>query len=164
MSREIIYPIKIDCAPYANCQEPLRLLGGHPPPSLAWLNNNDDISQIQLSNYTSIVQRAHSSTRGGLLIYIHETHTYKVLDNHFKFDTWEYQTVKISGSGTNKDFIIINIYRPPNDIQLNYKMFIDEFTILLSCFDKINSEIIITGVDIPISNWDERITLCVRGL
>ena len=27
----------------------------------------------------------------------------------------------------------------------NYKTFIDEFTILLSCFDKINSEIIITG-------------------
>ena len=54
-----------------------------------WLNNNDDITQIQLGNYTSIVQGAHSSTRVGLLIYIHVTHTYKVLDNHFKFDTWE---------------------------------------------------------------------------
>ena len=110
-----------------------------------WLNNNDDISQIQLSNYTFIIQRAHSSTRGGLLIYIHETHTYKVWDNHFKFDTWEYQTVKISGGGTNKDIIIINIYKPPNDIKQHYKTFIDGFTILLSCFDKINSEIIITG-------------------
>ena len=110
-----------------------------------WLNNNDDITQIQLGNYTSTVQGAHSSTRGGLLMYKHEPHTYKVLDNHFKFDTWEYQTVKITGGGTNKDIIIINIYRPPNDIQQNYKTFIDEFAKLLSCFDKSNSEIIITG-------------------
>ena len=78
-------------------------------------------------------------------MYVHETHTYKVLDNHFKFDTWEYQTVKITGGGTNKDIIIINIYRPPNDIQQHYKTFIDEFAKLLSCFDKSNSEIIITG-------------------
>ena len=110
-----------------------------------WLNNNDDITQIQLGNYTSIVQGALSSTIEGLLMYIHETHTYKVLDNLFKFDTWEYQTVKITGGGTNKDIIIINIYRPPNDIQHNYKTFIDEFAKLLSCFDKSNSEIIITG-------------------
>ena len=60
-----------------------------------WLKNNDDITQIQLGNYTSIVQGALSSTRGGLLMYIHETHTYKVLDNHFKFDTWEYQLVVV---------------------------------------------------------------------
>ena len=80
-----------------------------------WLKNNDDITQIQLGHNTSIVQGALSSTIGGLLMYIHETHTYKVLDNHFKFDTWEYQTVKITGGGTNKDIIIIKIYRPPND-------------------------------------------------
>ena len=90
-----------------------------------WLNNNDDISQIQLSKYTSTVQRAHSSTRGGLLIDIHGTHTYKFVDNHFKFDTWEYQTVEISGGGANKYIIIINIYRPPNDIQQHYNTFIE---------------------------------------
>ena len=73
-----------------------------------------------------------------------EEQYYKALVD-FNCWEWEYQTVKISGGSTNKDIIIINIYRPPNDIQLNYKMFIDEFTILLSCFDKINSEIIITG-------------------
>ena len=110
-----------------------------------WIKHNDDITQIQSGNYTSIVQGALSNTRGGLPMYIHETHTYKVLDNHFKFDTWEYQTVKITGGGTNKDIIIINIYRPPNDIQQHYKTFIDEFAKLLSCFDKSNSEIIITG-------------------
>ena len=40
---------------------------------------------------------------------------------------------------------VINIYRPPNDIQQNYRQFIDEFSILLSSFKKCNSEIIITG-------------------
>ena len=30
-------------------------------------------------------------------------------------------------------------------VQQTYKTFLDEFAILLSCFDKINSEIIITG-------------------
>ena len=33
--------------------------------------------------------------------------------------------------GTNKDIIIINIYRPPNDIQQHYKTFIDEFAKLI---------------------------------
>ena len=73
------------------------------------------------------------------------TYTY----TNFKFDTLEYQTVKITGGGTNKDIIIINIYRSPNAIQQNYKTFIDEFAILLSCFDTIN----ITGdlkIDIKI--------------
>ena len=42
-------------------------------------------------------------------MYIHDTNTYEVLDNLFKFDSWEYQTVKITGGGTNKDIIIIKI-------------------------------------------------------
>ena len=41
--------------------------------------------------------------------------------------------------------MVINIYRPPNDIQQNYRQFINEFSILLSSFEKCNSEIIITG-------------------
>ena len=41
--------------------------------------------------------------------------------------------------------MVINIYRPPNDIQQNYRQFINEFSILLSSFEKRNSEIIITG-------------------
>ena len=39
-----------------------------------------------------------------------------------------------------------NIYRSPRDLNVNYKQFIDEFSLLLlSTFDQNNSEVIITG-------------------
>ena len=37
-----------------------------------------------------------------------------------------------------------NIYRPPRDLNVNYKQFIDELSFLLSTFDKNNNEVIIT--------------------
>ena len=78
-------------------------------------------------------------------MYIHKTQTFTVLNNQHRFDTWEYQTVKLAGDCLKKCIIVINVYRPPNDLLLNYRQFINEFTILLSSFDKVNSEIIITG-------------------
>ena len=38
-----------------------------------------------------------------------------------------------------------NIYRPPRDLNVNYKQFIDEFSLLLSTFDQNNLEVIIAG-------------------
>ena len=39
-----------------------------------------------------------------------------------------------------------NIYRPPRDLNVNYKQFIDEFSLLLLLtFDQNNSEVIIAG-------------------
>ena len=38
-----------------------------------------------------------------------------------------------------------NIYRPPRDLNVNYKQFIDEFSLLLSTFDQNNSKVIIAG-------------------
>ena len=78
-------------------------------------------------------------------MYIHHTQQFTVLNNQYKCDSWEYQKIKITNEGLTKYIIVINIYRPPNDLQQSYRQFIDEFAILLSTFDKVNSEIVITG-------------------
>ena len=109
------------------------------------LQDNDDVSQIQLENYYCITQGRHCSAKGGLLTYVHQTQHFTVINNEHEYNSWEYQIVKLTNDGETKDIMVINIYRPPNDIQQNYRQFIDEFSILISSFEKCNSEIIITG-------------------
>ena len=110
----------------------------------SWLKDNDDVSQIQLENYYCITQGRHCSAKGGLLTYVHQTQHFTVINNEHEYNSWEYQIVKLTNDGETTDIMVINIYRPPNDIQQNYRQFIDEFSILLSAFEKCNSEIIIT--------------------
>ena len=91
----------------------------------SWLKDNDDVSQIQLENYYCITQGRHCSAKGGLLTYVHQTQHFTVINNEHEYNSWEYQIVKLTNDGETKDIMVINIYRPPNDIQQNYRQFID---------------------------------------
>ena len=51
----------------------------------------------------------------------------------------------VKGGDLTKSIILVNIYRPPNELVAYSRQLIDEFNALLSTFDKINSEIIFTG-------------------
>ena len=54
--------------------------------------------------------------------------------------------------------IVCNIYRPPRDLKVNYKQFIEEFSLLLSQLDCKNSEVIIArgfGVNLLNINYKE---------
>ena len=49
------------------------------------------------------------------------------------------------GGGLSKQLIIGNIYRPPKDINENYKQFTHELSQVLSHFEELNADTIIAG-------------------
>ena len=62
-----------------------------------------------------------------------------------QYDNWEGKFIKVIGGRLSKDIIIGNIYRPPRDLNENYKLFLSEFTPIISSFDRTNSDVIIAG-------------------
>ena len=53
--------------------------------------------------------------------------------------------IKIYGMLHNRNIILGNIYRPPNDINENYKTFFDELIRILAILNKSKHEVIIAG-------------------
>ena len=45
----------------------------------SWLSQDDDISMYQLDGYTCIYERRKCSSKGGLVIYLHENFTYSTV-------------------------------------------------------------------------------------
>ena len=54
-------------------------------------------------------------------------------------------TFKCMGGGLSKQLIIGNIYRPPKDLNENYKQFTHELSQVLSHFEELNADTIIAG-------------------
>ena len=46
---------------------------------------------------------------------------------------------------SDKKLILGNIYRPPRDLHANYELFIEEFSLVLQCFEKSNYQVLIAG-------------------
>ena len=78
-------------------------------------------------------------------IYINETFKYKPFQNTHTFETWEGQYIQVHGGGLSKQLIIGNIYRPPKDLNENYKQFTHELSQILSHFEELNADTIIAG-------------------
>ena len=55
---------------------------------------------LSQSDYTCISQGRMSSTRGGLMIYLHNSYSYSNLLIYEKSDIWEGQFIKVSGGNT----------------------------------------------------------------
>ena len=111
----------------------------------SWLSDDADLSQLQLTDYKIVMQGKQSSTKGGLIMYIHNSYQVDTIKNKHTYNNWEYHAVRVKGGDLTKSIILVNIYRPPNELVAYTRQFIDEFNALLSTFDKINSEIILTG-------------------
>ena len=63
-----------------------------------------------------------------------------------KSNIWEGQFIEIFvDSMRPKKIILGNIYRPPRDINENYRQFIDEFTTVLAKLERSHSDVIIAG-------------------
>ena len=62
-----------------------------------------------------------------------------------QYDNWEGQFIKVTGGELSKYIIIGNNYRPPKNLNENYKQFLPEFTPIISSFDISNSDVIIAG-------------------
>ena len=111
----------------------------------SWLSTDDDISPFQLDGYTCISQGKTCSNKGGLIIYLNETFKYKPLQNTHRYETWEGQYIQVHGGGLSKKIIIGNIYRPPKDLNENYKNFTYELSQVLSHFEALNADTIIAS-------------------
>ena len=69
-----------------------------------------------------------------------------MLDMSLKSNIWEGQFIEIYGdSMCAKKIILGNIYRPPRDINENYRQFIDEFSTVLAKLERSHSDVIIAG-------------------
>ena len=110
----------------------------------SWLNENDDISQIELENYTCVKQGKSSSTKGGLVMYINNNFNFKINKLSIRNHNWEAQVITLSGGGLSREILICNVYRPPKDLNADYRLFIDEFAKLLDEIGNKN-EVIISG-------------------
>ena len=74
-------------------------------------------------------------------MYIHKNFKYKLIKCDVSQEDWKGQFVEISGGGLTKSVIIGNIYRPPRDLNVDYRQFTDEFVTLLILFDSSNNEV-----------------------
>ncbi len=71
--------------------------------------------QFQLENYTLIPQgkpKHPCSTKGGLIIYVHDKFKNKELLKLYTYSNWEGHLVQISPGGLQKQVHLCNIYRP----------------------------------------------------
>ena len=100
---------------------------------------------LQLEGYQCIKRGKTCSNKGGLVMYLSKTFSYKVILSLNQDDNWEGQFIKVIGGGLAKDIIIGNIYRLPRNLNENYKQFLSEFTPIISSFDRTNSDVIIAG-------------------
>ena len=110
----------------------------------SWLKDADDTSLIDLDDYTCISQGRSSSTKGGLAMYVNNQFSFKIIKLSICNTNWEAQVIKLYGGGLNKEILIYNVYRPPTDLNADYRQFIDEFSNFIDSIGQ-KKEVIITG-------------------
>ncbi len=93
-----------------------------------------------------ISQGRSSSTKGGLIIYLHETFDYDYKLELNKYKSWEGQIIQIKkGENLNKPLNIADIYRPPNVLIDSYNKLIREILPILEQLENNKNEVIIAG-------------------
>ena len=112
----------------------------------SWLSEGDDTSQIQLEDYECIPQGKSCSSKGGLIIYLHENFTHEPKLRLIQYATWEGQVIQVEkGDTLTKPIVIGNIYRPPKENLVYYDEFIKEFSTILGKYESNSYEVIFTG-------------------
>ena len=103
------------------------------------------MSLLQIDGYTLILKGKTCCAHGGLLIYLQESYEYKNVITESESDIWEGQFISVTNPQTNLKLTLGNIYRPPRDLNENYKQFTDEFTVTLAKLHKSKGDVVITG-------------------
>ena len=79
------------------------------------------------------------------MIYVDDQYKSKVTFNLNTYEHWEGLIIKVQGNSLSKTFTIGNRYRSPRTRNEDLKVFIDEFTPIISRLDNCNNDIIIAG-------------------
>ena len=111
----------------------------------SWLSDLSDLSLLHVEGYQVIAMAKHCCAHSGLVIYLSNKYQHEVLNIHEQSNLWDGQFIKIYGMLQNRNIILGNIYRPPNDINENYKTFFDELIRILAILNKSKHEVIIAG-------------------
>ena len=96
-----------------------------------WLSDQDDVSLLQLEGYTLISKGKSCSAHGGVAIYLHNRFKYSVI-SFPQSNVWDGLAIKVNedisrtGTITQKNIILGNIYRPPRQNVENIKTFSKE--------------------------------------
>ena len=112
-----------------------------------WLDENADLSLLQLENYTCISKGKQCSAHGGLIIYLHKKFDYTLKHIPNNSDIWEGLFIDISSNNNDKFITLANIYKPPkqNNNNSNIETFINEFAPFIQQLGNSRSNSIIAG-------------------
>ena len=113
-----------------------------------WLDSTSDASFVQIPGYNCISQGKYCSGHGGLITYVKEDFSYKILDNlHEKSQIWEGLFIEIDTQANEPNLIIGNIYKPPKNQKTveNTRIFTTEFGQVLEKLESTKGNIIIAG-------------------
>ena len=110
-----------------------------------WFDDISDTSRFNLEGYNLISQGKHCSEKGGLLIYLRNSLSHKVLKLSEKSNIWEGQFIEINNNKMPQKIVIGNLYRPPRDLNANYETFTKELEPVLSNLQRQNNEVVIAG-------------------
>ena len=106
----------------------------------SWLADNFDYSMFNLRNYSMIKQGKLCSEHGGLIIYVHDRYDISApLTLIDSVSGWEYVCIEISKKTPYpQKYVIVNVYRPPNEVVDKFNIFVNEFDMFLNNLSKMN--------------------------
>ena len=103
------------------------------------ITDESNLSLIQLPNYNCISSGKTCSSKGGLIIYLHELYDFKLKNYIPRSTVWESQIIEINSCQLRRKITLCNIYRPPRDLFDNYKIFYKELSDFLTKIENINT-------------------------
>ena len=106
----------------------------------SWLADNFEYSMFNLRNYSMIKQGKLCSEHGGLIIYVHDRYDISApLTLIDSVSGWKYLCIEISQKAPYpQKYVIVNVYRPPNEIVDKFNIFVNEFDMFLNNLSKMN--------------------------
>lgn len=126
----------------------------------SWIDDNSDLSSINLENYKLINQPYRVSSHAGLIIFLRNDYTYKNIISPL-YDSWEHLCIEVIKKN-GKNVILGNIYRPPplREPTAALRKFTGEFSDLIQKLCKKNGHLMIVGdynIDLLKSESDKNI-------
>ena len=100
-----------------------------------WIRADSDLSSLNLPNYNMFCLRGNREehVHCGLVTYVHEQYISTNVILNQESTAWDYLCIEMSHSASNSNkYLLCNIYRLPGVIVDEFKLFVDEFSSLLS--------------------------------
>ncbi len=108
-------------------------------------NHAPIIGPMNVTGYDLIPHGKSCSAKGSIFICLYDKFKYTPKHKVNKSSIWEGQFINVYGGGLRRKLILGNIYRPPCDVNENYKTFTNEIEHVLSNLVNKSNDVIISG-------------------